>query len=170
MSARSRLTAPAAFAPLLVLALAAGLLPGTPAPAVAAGGSADVATIAVVGDFGYANAAEASVASMVAGWAPDAVLATGDDYYSTVGGSGTGKYDITVGKYYCRFLRGAAAGTNCPSGGTADVNRFFSSTGNHDYSDGLIANYTAYFALPGTELVYSQVVGDVEFFFIDSQA
>ena len=75
---------------------------------------------------------------------------------------GSGKYDLVVGKYYCAYLKGAASGTNC-AGGTADVNRFFPATGNHDYSDGLIANYTAYFALPGTELVYSQVVGDVEF-------
>ena len=134
-----------------------------PTPSVSLAGS----TVAVIGDYGVDTTAEANVASLVASWGPAAIVTVGDNYY-TSGGSGTGKYDLVVGKYYCAYLKGAASGTNC-AGGTADVNRFFPATGNHDYSDGLIANYTAYFALPGTELVYSQVVGDVEFYFIDSE-
>ena len=131
-------------------------------PAAALTGS----TIAVIGDYGVNSTAEANVANLVAGWSPAAIVTVGDNYY-TSGGSGTGRYDLVVGQYYCGFLKGAASGTYC-AGGTADVNRFFPATGNHDYSDGGIGNYTAYFDLPGTELVYRQVVGDVEFFFIDS--
>lgn len=156
-----------AFVFLLVGALvmaSATALPQRPAEAAALTGS----VVAVIGDYGVDTSAEANVASLVASWNPNAVVTVGDNYY-TSGGTGTGKYDLVVGKYYCAFLKGAASGSNC-AGGTADVNRFFPATGNHDYSDGLIANYTAYFALPGSELVYSQVVGDVEFFFIDSQA
>ncbi|MFM7718128.1 MAG: metallophosphoesterase family protein, partial [Actinomycetota bacterium] len=147
----------------IVLALAAGF--GTVVPerrAVALAGS----TVAVIGDYGVNTTAEGSVATLVAGWNPAAVVTVGDNYYTS---SATGDYDKVVGKYYCAFLKGAGSGTNC-AGGTADVNRFFPATGNHDYSDGGISNYTSYFALPGTELVYGQVVGDVEFFFIDSQA
>ena len=126
------------------------------------------ATIAVVGDFGTADAAEASVASLIAGWVPDAVLGVGDDYYAQAGGSGLGRYDISVGRYYCAFLRGAVAGPNCPSGGTADVNRFWSSTGNHEYSDGGIANYTGYFPFPSNERYYQLRIGPVDVFVLDS--
>ena len=157
----------ALIAALVALTLArpsAARVTSAPTPSVSLAGS----TVAVIGDYGVDTTAEANVASLVASWGPAAIVTVGDNYY-TSGGSGTGKYDLVVGKYYCAYLKGAASGTNC-AGGTADVNRFFPATGNHDYSDGLIANYTAYFALPGTELVYSQVVGDVEFFFIDSEA
>ena len=157
----------ALLAALVALTLArpsAARVTSAPTPSVSLAGS----TVAVIGDYGVDTSAEANVASLVASWGPAAIVTVGDNYY-TSGGSGTGKYDLVVGKYYCAYLKGAASGTNC-AGGTADVNRFFPATGNHDYSDGLIANYTAYFALPGTELVYSQVVGDVEFFFIDSEA
>lgn len=159
------------LAVLTVVAIAAGQPDGAgrsatlsdPQPAAALTGS----TIAVIGDYGVNTTAEANVATLVAGWSPAAVVTVGDNYY-TSGGSGTGRYDLVVGQYYCAFLKGAATGTYCASGGTADVNRFFPATGNHDYSDGGIGNYTSYFDLPGTELVYRQVVGDVEFFFLDS--
>ena len=160
------------LAGVTVIAIAAGTVEATaPAPSSATiealpAAAISGSTVAVIGDYGVDTSAEANVATLVAGWNPDAIVTVGDNYY-TSGGSGTGKYDLVVGKYYCAFLKGAASGTNC-AGGTADVNRFFPATGNHDYSDGGISNYTGYFALPGTELVYRQVVGDVEFFFLDS--
>ena len=108
----------------------------------------------------------------MAGWAPDAVLGLGDDYYASVGGTGTGKYDLSVGKYYCAFLQGAAAGPSCPSGGTAAGNRFWSAAGNHDYSDGggltPLATYKDYFPFPSNERYFSVTIGAVEVFVIDS--
>lgn len=138
----------------------------------AAATTSTVTTIGVVGDFGMGNASETQVASLIAGWSPDAILALGDDYYSNAGGSGTGKYDISVGKDYCTFLKGAAAGPNCPTGGSATVNRFWSTPGNHDYSDGggttALGNYLGYFAFPGNERYYSVAVGPVDVFVVDS--
>ncbi|MFM8944051.1 MAG: metallophosphoesterase [Actinomycetota bacterium] len=169
MSGRRALLA--SLAALVVVVVANGL-PGraatTDPTAIAPAAALTGSTVAVIGDYGVGTTAEANVATLVAGWNPSAVVTVGDNYYGS-SGTGTGKYDLYVGRYYCSFLKGAASGTYC-GGGTADVNRFFPATGNHDYTDGPIANYTGYFALPGTELVYSQVVGDVEFFFIDSQA
>ena len=136
--------------------------------------------VAVIGDYGVDTAAEGQVASMVAGWSPDMVVTVGDNYYTTGSETGTARYDRVVGKYYCAFLAGAAAGTNCPSGGTSATNRFFPATGNHDYTDGGIANYQAYFNLPGagvtsqaasgSELYYDVRNGSLHLFFIDSQA
>ena len=125
-------------------------------------------TLGVIGDFGYANANEKSVASLVAGWAPDAVVATGDDYYSQAGGSGTARYDRSVGADYCAFLHGAAPGPACQSGGAADQNRFWSVPGNHDYTDAGIGSYTGYFPYPGNERFFSVRIGTVEVFLLDS--
>jgi hypothetical protein len=133
--------------------------------------------IAVVGDFGVDDANEAAVASMIRGWNPDDVVTTGDNYYATSGGIGTGKYDIAVGKYYCMFLKDAAAGSNC-GGNDATVNRFFPVTGNHDFDDAGLAVYQSYFSLPGvgitssstsgSELYYDFTLGSIQFFVIDS--
>jgi tartrate-resistant acid phosphatase type 5 len=136
-------------------------------------------TVAIVGDFGVDDVNETAVAAMVRGWNPDAVVTTGDDYYATSGGTGTGKYDISVGKYYCMFLKDAAPGANC-SGNDSSVNRFFPSTGNHDYADAGADIYQSYFTLPGngvtssatsgSELYYDFVLGAIQFFVVDSQA
>ena len=148
----------------LLFALAATLVRAVP------GAAAGSTTLAVIGDFGTATAAEASVASLVAGWSPDAVVTVGDDYYASAGSTGTDRYDLTIGRYYCGWLAGAAPGTWCPSGGTAGTNRFWPSTGNHDYTDGGIGNYLSYFALPGNERYYRVTVGAVELFILDTQA
>ncbi|MFM8971093.1 MAG: hypothetical protein ACKOOG_00315, partial [Actinomycetota bacterium] len=133
--------------------------PTGPAPVVA-----PPLEVAVIGDYGVDTAAEGQVASMVAGWSPDMVVTVGDNYYTTGSETGTARYDRVVGKFYCGFLAGAAAGTNCPTGGTSAVNRFFPATGNHDYTDGGIANYQAYFALPGAG-VTSQAASGSELYY-----
>jgi len=131
-------------------------------------GTAGAATnIAVVGDPGVDNANQAAVASMVAGWAPDHVVLLGDNYYASVGGSGTGKFDRSVGKYYCAFMTGVAPGPNC-AGGTSPTNRLWPIAGNHEYSDAGIANYLGYFSLPGNERYYDVRTGPVHFFMLDS--
>jgi tartrate-resistant acid phosphatase type 5 len=125
-------------------------------------------TLAFIGDFGTANAAQRAVAELVTEWQPDAIITAGDNYYaSSVGGTGTDRYDRAVGAYYCRFLQGVAPGEHCEGGG-AETNAFWPATGNHDYTEGGIANYLAYFRLPGNERYYDVVIGHVHVFIIDS--
>ena len=127
---------------------------------------------AVIGDFGDASPAEASVAGMVSGWNPDFVITTGDNRYSL-------DFDTAVGQFYCQFIAGAQNGSFC-SGGQSATNAFFPSLGNHDYQDlGGLNEYLAYFSLPGSGLTtsntsnseryYDFVMGPVHFFVIDSQ-
>jgi hypothetical protein len=107
------------------------------------------------------------------------VATVGDNLYPTPPTvTGTDKYDLVVGKFFCQFLAGVPAGPYC-NGRQSAVNRFFPATGNHDYSDGPIANYLAYFSLPGrgvtsefptgSDQYYDVVLGPVHLFFIDSQ-
>ena len=172
-SRRAALAAVIAVGALLALAVRST----APGPSLGAGGarvtvptSGAMTSLAVIGDFGTADAAETAVASLVAGWSPAAVLSVGDDYYASAGGSGLDRYDRTVGGSYCAFLRGAYPGRECPTGGTADMNRFWSAAGNHEYTDGGIANYTGYFPPPGDQPYYSVTIGSVEVFVLDSDA
>ena len=135
---------------------------------IAAGSAAGSTQVAMIGDAGVDTSDQAAVANLASGWSPDALVLLGDNYYSSVGlPSGTGRYDRTVGKYYCSFLFGAAVGPECP-GGTSLANRLWPAPGNHDYSDAGIANYLAYFALPGNERYYDTRIGDIHVFVIDS--
>ena len=137
-------------------------------------------TFAVIGDYGRNNTPALNVANMVASWNPDFVLTTGDNYYTGAGGSGTGTYDQSTGKFYCRFLKDAAPGDSCGASGMDPVtNRFFPSLGNHDYSDtGGVSVYLSYFTLPGigfsnssgNERYYDFVWGPVHFFAINSNS
>jgi len=82
-------------------------------------------TFAVIGDYGMDDDNERRVAELVDSWNPDFVITTGDDYYSPAGGSGTGKYDESTGKYYCRWLKDiSTTGLNCRVG-SAVRNAFF---------------------------------------------
>ena len=156
---------------LIILILPAGM------PSQA---QASTITFAVLGDYGRNNTPELNVANMVVSWNPDLILTTGDDYYSGAGGSGTGMYDLSTGKYYCQFLKDAAPGTSCGAGSMDPLtNRFFPSLGNHDYSDtGGVNSYLSYFTLPGigfsnssgNERFYDFVWGPVHFFAINSNS
>jgi tartrate-resistant acid phosphatase type 5 len=120
---------------------------------------------AAIGDFGTNNRHEADVAALVASWHPTLVIALGDDYYDSAGGTGTGKYARSVGTYYGRWYR---------------AGRFFPALGNHDYSDATPSpeTYLHYFALPGpgltstsgNERYYDFVEGPVHFFVVNSNA
>jgi hypothetical protein len=127
---------------------------------------------AAIGDYGAGSAEEEEVALIVASWEPDFVVTAGDNRY------GATTFDQVIGAYYCDFLQGAGVADHCP-GGTAELNAFFPSPGNHDYSDGAgIEEYLNYFALPGegvssshssgSERYYDVVKGPVHFFFVDS--
>ena len=122
----------------------------------------------VIGDFGDDSTAEADVAALIADLNPDFVVTAGDNRY------GSRTYQQTVGDHFGQFLP-------VSSGGTSATNRFFPSTGNHDYNDGGgINEYLSYFDLPGagvtstntsgTERYYDAVIGDVHLFMIDSSS
>ncbi|CAN5791282.1 hypothetical protein BH23CHL8_BH23CHL8_10010 [soil metagenome] len=126
------------------------------------------ATVAVIGDFGTADARSERVANLVKSWSADSVVTVGDNYYETAGGTGTDRYDSAVGRFYCPFLGGVAPGEWC-DGAQTEVNRFWPATGNHDYQEAGIDNYLAYFDLPSNERYYDVVIGPLHVFVIDSQ-
>ena len=65
-------------------------------------------TFAIIGDYGMDDANEAAVATMVNGWNPDYIIATGDDFYNAGAGDTGNKYHESTGKYYCNFLKDVA--------------------------------------------------------------
>lgn len=104
--------------------------------------------IAVIGDFGSGTGAEGRVATLVRKAHPEVVVTTGDNVY------GSPDYAGLVGRYYGTWI---AKGT------------FFPAVGNHDYEQGIEAFDAAFPYLEGRHL-YSRVVGDVQFFVVDSEA
>ena len=68
--------------------------PDTPAPTAPF-------RIAVIGDYGMNNGPEADVADLVASWAPDVVVTTGDNNYPD-GAAET--LDANVGQFYHAFI------------------------------------------------------------------
>jgi 3',5'-cyclic AMP phosphodiesterase CpdA len=125
--------------------------------------SSPTSWIAVVGDFGMGNAAEATVARMIAARQPLAVVTTGDNIY------GSADYGRAVGSYYCRFIGRAPSTPACPASAMAAVNSFFPATGNHDYSDAGIEAFRSYFRALGGRTTYSVTRGDIEFLIVDSE-
>jgi len=131
---------------------------------------------AMIGDYGWDSASERAVAKLVASWHPAFVIATGDDYYSHAGGTGTGKYDESTGQYYGKWLKDISTTGHRLPVGPASVNGFFPALGNHDLSDAGIRTYLKYFTLPGAgipntsrnERYYDFVEGPVHFFVLDS--
>jgi hypothetical protein len=122
--------------------------------------------VAVVGDFGVDNQAEADVAALVASWQPAAVVTTGDNNYPD-GAAET--LDANVGKYYHSFIYPYQGNY----GEGASIHRFFPVLGNHDWytsagSPPLPQPYLDYFELPGNERYYEVVVGPIHFFMLDS--
>lgn len=129
---------------------------------------ADVTRLAVIGDFGMDNQAEADVAALVASWQPDAVLTVGDNNYPD-GRAET--IDANIGKYYAAFIH-PYQGDYGPG---ATANRFFPALGNHDWhttagAPPLPQPSLDYFALPGNERYYDVVIGPVHVFVLDSDA
>jgi myo-inositol-hexaphosphate 3-phosphohydrolase len=118
-------------------------------------------TFAVIGDYGSEGINEQRVADMVKSWNPEFVITTGDNTY------GSNPIDENIGQYYSKFIY-PYTGNYPPS--SPDQNRFWISVGNHDYDDGggidAIQNYFPYL-LPNT--YFDIVIGDVHFFFLDSE-
>ncbi len=155
---------------------------------------------AVLGDYGYRLGQPAAVAAMIRSWEPEFIVTTGDNTYGPVDysdtlpavpGMQTG-WDENVGRYYGDWILRRDDGRYETL--TGNVQRFFPSVGNHDYT-GLSAvlfaapspqeqGYSDFFFLnPGgaprlpvdrgavhTDLVsyYALRKGPVDFFMLDS--
>lgn len=132
----------------LALVTGAAAILAVVAPGEAAQPRPPVGAVAVIGDFGSGQPAQRDVADLVAGANPVAVVSTGDNVYDS------NDYDALVGDYYGRWV---------------DRGLFLPAAGNHDYSEG-IESFDAYFDYLGGRRVYSRVVGEIEFFVVDSQA
>jgi tartrate-resistant acid phosphatase type 5 len=139
-------------------------------------------TFAALGDYGSGDKYEGAVATIISSWNPDLILGLGDSYYVDAGGTGDQKYDLSVGAFYCNFLKDihTLTGTFCPTG-QALYNKFFPALGDHDYEDAGITNglptvYTNYFNLPGNgyisssnnERYYDFIYGPVHFFVLNT--
>ncbi len=162
------------------------VVPPTPAPTTPPAAAATAAppsvastlTFAVIGDYGWGSKNEAAVAKLVASWRPEFIITTGDDYYASAGGTGTGRYDRSTGAFYCAWLKGVSTTGSACRIGQASRNAFFPCLGNHDYSDARPSpkTYLTYFKLPGAgfhstsgnERYYDFVEGPIHFFVLDS--
>jgi len=110
---------------------------------------------AVIGDFGTDCCGEGDVADLVDRWGPEFVVTTGDNRYDEV------KPDEAIGRYYSQYI-GNYDGEYGPG---ADVNRFFPSAGNHDYSaEGGFDLYLDYFDLPGDGIASSGTSGNERYY------
>jgi hypothetical protein len=148
-----------------------------PAPP-ATGGEVKVGSVfAIIGDYGTKDAHESAVAALVAKWRPAFIVTTGNNYFKTAGGSGTGKYDESAGAFFGNWMKDiSTTGTKFPTGKAA-VNSFFPALGTHDYTDASGPNtYLDYFTLPGATLTnssgneryYDFVKGPIHFFVLNS--
>ncbi len=115
----------------------------------------------MIGDFGMEGEPAAAVAGLVAAWAPDFVVTTGDNNYPD-GAAET--LDRNVGQYYSQFI-GPYKGQFGPG---AAENRFWPVLGNHDWVVGYPEPYLAYFTLPNNGRYYSLQRGPVGLFALDS--
>jgi hypothetical protein len=130
----------------------------TTAPPPAAG---PALRFAVIGDYGQEGEPQAAVSAMVASWAPDCIVTTGDNNYPD-GAAET--IDRNVGQYYSAFIspyRGAF-------GPGASENRFWPVLGNHDWVVGYPEPYLGYFSLPDAGRYYTVERGPVALFALDS--
>ncbi len=127
--------------------------------------------VAVIGDYGLAGPNMAAVATMVKSFDPEAILTTGDNSYPEFR---LDNAHANIGSQYCDYIYNPTAPDSLRCDGAAAAegrNRFFPTTGNHDYGGaGDVADYLAYFDLPGNERYYSVRIGTAEFFYIDSHA
>src|SRR5688572_2338691 len=116
-----------AISPVVIRLAAALLLAGLVArcsdskviPRPHAPDSTDSTRIAVIGDYGLPNANVEEVAQLIRSWAPDFVVATGDNCYSAA-------IDSNVGQYYHEYIYPYSGAFGAGSA----TNRFFPSLGN----------------------------------------
>ncbi|MDW4550721.1 metallophosphoesterase [Defluviimonas sp. D31] len=121
---------------------------------------ADVAEIrfAAFGDWPDGDGTVA-VANLVKSLNAEFIVTTGDNIYDPLE-----SVDSQIGRHYADYI-GNYTGA---FGSGSSVNHFFPALGNHDYSDGLFAEYIDYFTLPGNERYYDFEIGSVHFFVVNS--
>ncbi len=135
----------------------------------AAAGQPGSVRIGIVGDLGDGDSNEAAVAQLIKGFNPDFIATVGDNSYGPAG------QDANVGKNYAAYM-GNYDGAH---GQGSALNRFFPALGNHDIEDGGgLAEYLAYYTLPGggikssntsgNERYYDIVQGPVHMFFLNT--
>jgi len=131
---------------------------------------------AVVGDYGVHRKQVLAVAKLCKSWDASFVVSVGDNYYSSVGGSGSDRYYNSAGWAYGKWMA-AVPKHRGKVVGTSKVNAFFPALGNEDYNlNSSVKPYRDYFTLPGkgftstsgNERYYDFVVGRVHFFMVDS--
>jgi len=127
------------------------------------GTSLPITRFAVIGDFGLAGQPEADVAALVKNWNPDFIITTGDNNYPD---GAPEMIDENIGQYYQEFIYPYKG----KYGEGAEVNRFFPTLGNHDWTTDQAQPHFDYFELPGNERYYDFVWGPVHFFAIDSDS
>lgn len=121
----------------------------------------DVLIFAVIGDYGAGNTRGRRVAELVDSWNVGFIVTTGDNNYPD-GEAET--IDDNIGRFYSHYI-GNYVGEH---GAGSEVNRFFPSLGNHDWSPDEYDPYLDYFTLPGNERYYDFVQGPVHFFILNS--
>ncbi len=131
--------------------------------------ASDVVRLGLIGDFGLAGPNEASVASLVKSWNPDAIVTLGDNNYF-FGEAAT--IDDNIGQYYHQYIYPYKGSYG--SGAPSKTNRFFPALGNHDWllmtckGSTCTGPYFDYFTLPNNERYYDFVQGPIHFFVVDS--
>jgi Ca2+-binding RTX toxin-like protein len=114
---------------------------------------------AAFGDFGDAETSgEQAIAAMVDAWNVDFILTVGDNIYDL------SSFDESVGQHYADYI-GNYSGAY---GAGSEINRFFPTLGNHDYSDAGLAAWQNFFTLPDNERYYDFQIGSVRFFALNS--
>ena len=140
-----------------LLTIATLLLSGFAVPTAQAAPQAPQATtiIAALSDYGSGDALEQTVATMIAGWNPAAIVTAGDNWH--YGSCNT--YAACVGNYYNSYVT---------------AHTFMPTMGNHDYDNppvGLTAWNNYFTWLPtnpdAQRRWYDFMVGDVHFFMLD---
>lgn len=120
---------------------------------------------AVIGDYGKAGSNELNVSLLVKSWNPDLIITLGDNNYEN-GEAST--IDENIGQYYQEYIY-PYLGTY-GSGSPDSINHFFPSMGNHDWRASNAQPYLDYFTLPNNERYYDFVLGNVQFFMLDSDS
>ena len=134
---------------------------------------------AIIGDYGMNgnnNLGLRDVAIMIREWDSkdrlDAVLTVGDNNYPD-GSQST--IEANVGQHYQYFMYPYKSYVFPPRylGAPDKINRFFPSTGNHDWNTGTLSNYLDFYAgirnTNGTpQYYYTKTFGYVSVFFLDS--
>jgi fibronectin type 3 domain-containing protein len=123
--------------------------------------------LAVIGDYSSdtQTAPTRDVSQLVTSWNPDAVFTAGDNNYPH-GAAST--IDANIGQWYHQFI---FPYTGSYGSGSADgQNHFWPALGNHDYDTNNGQAYFNYFTLPNNERYYTEQIGNIAVFVVDSES